>query len=179
MDLACETPDQRRGMALAQGTISIASRPYSRAKALDRLFAKVEFDPNSGCWLWWGSTVRKGYGSISLTNRYVQTHRLSYALHRGSPGKNWVLHRCDTSACCNPDHLFLGDAKANNQDRSSKGRSSGGRLGGCRKLSDDQVREILTYRDAGTLTPKEIGAIYGVRGDHVSAIWRGKKRRMT
>jgi hypothetical protein len=34
----------------------------------------------------------------------------------------FVLHRCDTPACVNPDHLFLGTAKDNALDREAKGR---------------------------------------------------------
>jgi ATP-dependent Clp protease ATP-binding subunit ClpA len=29
----------------------------------------------------------------------------------------WILHRCHNEPCCNPDHLYVGDAMDNAQDR--------------------------------------------------------------
>jgi hypothetical protein len=37
-----------------------------------------------------------------------------------------VLHHCDNPPCVRPDHLFLGDAIANNADKVRKGRQSRG-----------------------------------------------------
>jgi hypothetical protein len=139
--------------------------------------AKVEFDPNSGCWLWSGSTVRRGYGALTIDRRCIQTHRLSYALNIGSPGSAWVLHRCDTPACCNPAHLFLGDAKSNVADRVAKGRSAGGSRHGERhwkaRLSRDEVAQIRAI--GARQSRRETAAQFGITSDYVGEILRGAK----
>lgn len=38
-----------------------------------------------------------------------------------------VLHRCDNPSCVNPNHLFLGTIKDNNDDKMRKGRHNCGR----------------------------------------------------
>jgi hypothetical protein len=78
------------------------------------------------CWLWTNATDPGGYGMFKLGgNVRVAAHRLAYALDRGEPGKSHVCHRCDNPTCVNPDHLFLGTAKANAQDKVQKGRARG------------------------------------------------------
>ena len=49
-------------------------------------------------------------------------HRESYRVSRGDPTGKFVCHKCDTPACVNPDHLFLGTAKDNAGDKIAKGR---------------------------------------------------------
>jgi hypothetical protein len=87
-------------------------------------------EPNTGCWLWIGA--RKGktrltsYGNVFLANKKNTTaHRLSYLAFNGEiPIGGWVLHRCDTPSCINPDHLFIGDRAANAADRKKKDRGN-------------------------------------------------------
>lgn len=94
-----------------------------------RFEAKFIPEPNSGCWLWVGSTIPDGYGYFSVaTNKNIGAHRVSWLLYRGSiPDGAHVLHRCDNPPCVNPDHLFLGDHAANVADRVAKGRSYRGK----------------------------------------------------
>lgn len=91
-----------------------------------RFWDKVSPEPNSGCWLWTGGADSNGYGRFGIPKAYktTLTHRYSYsALVKPADGQ-FVLHRCDNPACCNPNHLFLGDQTDNMRDMARKGRNA-------------------------------------------------------
>ena len=89
-------------------------------------FSKIEPIPECGCWIWTGSTSSWGYGKIGIAGKTIATHRYSWELHNGSiPIGISVLHKCDTPACVNPNHLFLGTQQDNMADASRKGRLPG------------------------------------------------------
>ncbi|EAR9408130.1 hypothetical protein FEB19_23200 [Salmonella enterica] len=83
----------------------------------DRLLNDID---GNGCINWSGPINFNGYGQFSFEGRSWLSHRLAYEIANGAiPGdaeKWWVLHKCDNPACCNPDHLYLGDAKDNAKD---------------------------------------------------------------
>jgi hypothetical protein len=149
---------------------------------LNRLMARVEFEPNTGCWLWSGGITGPGYGCIGIAGRVVRTHRLSWELHCGPiPDGLFVCHHCDTPPCLNPAHLFLGDAFANMQDMGRKGRKRGGGGGPghpsgiaqpWHKLTPEQVVHIKT-RELGV---RAFARLYGVSPGHISAIQHGRWR---
>lgn len=88
-----------------------------------RLLDGLVRNPVTGCWVWTGSKLRKGYGNLWVIDRIVRAHRYSYTLFCGSiPDGMKVLHSCDNPPCCRPDHLFLGNDLDNARDRDSKGR---------------------------------------------------------
>lgn len=102
-------------------------------------------EPNSGCWLWVGSTNIHGYGKILVRKKQLGAHRYSWMLHNGDIPKGLcVLHRCDNPTCVNPDHLFLGTRKENMMDMVNKGRNvpTRGESSGMAKLTEDQVLSI-------------------------------------
>jgi hypothetical protein len=79
-------------------------------------------EPNTGCWLWNMSLDQDGYGRAVFKAFKTPAHRISYLAFKGDLGKMMVCHKCDTPACVNPDHLWLGTAKDNAVDCSIKGR---------------------------------------------------------
>lgn len=90
--------------------------------------SKTEPEPYSGCWIWTGGytggnrTVQKR-PAIWMNGKTNFAARVSFQEFHGiAPHKKFVLHKCDTAACVNPAHLFLGTAKTNMQDMSRKFR---------------------------------------------------------
>jgi hypothetical protein len=96
----------------------------------DWLEAVAVKDPH-GCWLWPRAKIKPmGYGVLRIgrgAGVLYYLHRLAWELWKGPiPEKLCVLHRCDVASCYNPDHLFLGSRRDNNEDRDSKGRTRKG-----------------------------------------------------
>lgn len=105
--------------------------------------AKYIPEPNTGCWLWTGSRCRDGYGNFYDGSRVIGAHRFSWSVHKGqAPGKFHVLHKCDTPACVNPDHLKLGTHTDNMRDSRLKGRHVMANKTLCKRghaLADDNL----------------------------------------
>ncbi len=90
----------------------------------ERLEQWSQPEPNSGCLLWLGAPVRDGYGQLSVNGRLIRAHRLAWEVAHGPVHPNLcVLHSCDTPACINPAHLFVGTRLDNARDRKAKGRN--------------------------------------------------------
>lgn len=110
-----------------------------------RLFSKTTKTPT--CWLWNGSRSQFGHGQIVCWDGEKRTlrstHRVSWELVNGPiPDGLCVLHQCDTPACVNPGHLFLGTKADNSRDMVTKGRQKRGESLPQSKLSPCQVTAI-------------------------------------
>jgi len=123
-----------------------------------------------GCWMWTASCDRDGYGHLMVAGRLRVAHRLSWELHRGPiPDGRQVCHTCDTPACVNPDHLFLGTQRDNMRDCVAKGRMPRkGEDNNASKLTEVDVSAIR----ADPRLQREIAVDYGVTQPHISAIKR-------
>lgn len=142
-----------------------------------RFWSKVH--KTQSCWLWVGGANLKGYGLIGWPGAgsgSILAHRYSWMLAHGQiPEGQFVLHKCDTPACVNPEHLFLGTLQDNVTDMIVKGRkvqAVGTRIG-LAKLDPDKVREIRWLRGQGFLLT-EIGREFGVDASVVSEVCNHK-----
>lgn len=139
---------------------------------LERLMARVEMDPNSGCWLWSGSCLPRGYGTLRVVGRRrVYAHRLSYELHVGPiPKSLHVCHACDTPACVNPAHLWVGTCADNHADKVAKGRQPRGEAMYNAKLTEEQARFVLV----SPLDGPRLAAMFGVSRACIRQIRTGR-----
>lgn len=146
------------------------------------MLAKIEElsipEPNTGCWLWLGCgsgrSARYGeYGRLWVNGRNCGAHRVSFEAAVGPiPNGMRVLHHCDTPACVNPAHLFLGTMKDNaaDRDRKQRRRAPQGESNGAAKITAEIA---LAVRLAGG-TQQSIADRYGIHQTTVSLIKLGR-----
>lgn len=121
---------------------------------------------DSGCVEWTGSKNWDGYGQINFNGITISAHRAAYEIEYGAIPTEldlkdcWVLHKCDNRSCCNPEHLYLGNAKLNAIDCANRKRMTvGWRSIGKR----EQKVGTVFYKFKGEIkTLKEWSRLFGV-----------------
>lgn len=150
---------------------------------LDR-FIRYFTTPENGCWLWTASVDAYGYGQIARSGGRgpIKAHRAAWILKYGPiTSEQHVLHRCDTPACVNPAHLFLGDQAANMKDAADKRRLR--KLvphprPRARQFSDETIQIILTTQQYRGVV-NQLARRFGISKAYVSLLRRGLRARTT
>lgn len=127
----------------------------------------------NGCWNWIGGKFSSGYGAFSIGGKNKLAHRISYLMNTGTITNNMsVCHSCDNPSCVNPEHLWLGTAMDNVQDKIKKGRSNppAGERQWLSKLTGVKIIEIRKKYQSGKFTQKILGDIYGVGQSNISYV---------
>lgn len=135
-------------------------------------------DRSGECWLWTRSKDGNGYGKVWYEGKLWNAHRLAWVLTNGPipEGRWFVCHRCDTPACCRPEHLFLGTDQDNVRDMWEKRRrdpssaSSPGSRNGNAVLTEGQVAAIRVCFATGRVRQKELAYIFGVKESTIRVI---------
>lgn len=150
-----------------------------RADRVEKLLQMQEPELNTGCSLWLGFVRPDGYGMFWDGEENRAAHRLAWAVANGPiPAGMCVMHRCDTRACVNPDHLSIGSVADNNADRVRKGRSSGGAKIGTdnpsAKLDPEKVRAVRQMLADGEPLGR-IARVFGVNRAQIVGIAKGRR----
>lgn len=127
----------------------------------DELFwMKVRQGGPSECWEWTASKNKDGYGQFWIGHTFIPAHRYAWASQHGDiPEGMFICHHCDNPSCCNPDHLFLGNAQINNLDAIQKGRQ---KYNGRPIFTPEQVLLIRLAYSSGKLSEADIAEVFGV-----------------
>lgn len=79
-------------------------------------FYRHQSPGENGCINWTAGRHRQGYGMMGAwrldgTKIMTTTHRIAarIAFDRAIDPTEYVIHTCSNMACCNPDHLMIGD----------------------------------------------------------------------
>ncbi len=146
----------------------------------NRITSKFAWQDN-GCLEWGGWCDRDGYGQVAWRGRRVALHRLVFEFDRGRPPRSGlsVCHTCDNPRCVNPAHLFEGTHAENMIDMAVKGRArpTRGESSVRSKLTEADVREIRRSYATGEERQGQLGARFGVSGDTVGDVVRGRTWR--
>lgn len=146
---------------------------------IDRFHAKYVVNER-GCWIWQGFLFDRGYGGFKAENdKQVRAHKWAYQHFVGPVPDGWyVCHRCDTPACVNPDHLFLGTPKMNTADMWKKGRQAPrahGEANTAAKLTETDVIAIRALYATGRMSQRRIGDLFGIEQTSVGLIVRRER----
>lgn len=144
-----------------------------------RFWARVMPEPTTGCFLWTGGFESDGYAKIKAfkSRKAISTYRLAWQLTNGSIPKGMVVcHKCDTRACVNPDHLFLGTPADNTADMVRKDRQAKGSRQGLAKLTEADIPTIRKLYSEGW-SQQEIAENYMVNQTSISKVLRNETWR--
>lgn len=133
----------------------------------EKFWSYVNIGKPNECWLWNGYCNPDGYGMLRLDVKIQKCHRFSYEDKIGPIEKGLeILHKCDTPACCNPNHLRADTHDENMKDMARKKRSSAYKFHGEKHykatLTDIQVSEIRNNFAIEKEPHKTIAKRYGV-----------------
>lgn len=130
------------------------------------------------CIIWPFKKDHNGYGRLRIptcilgkSRKIVTTaaHRYAFKLVNGRFPAPQGLHKCDTPACINPQHIFEGSYIENVADMVSKNRQSKGSRFSHAKLTESDIVAIRALLASGSLQ-KDVAAIYGVSRSRISYI---------
>lgn len=128
----------------------------------ERFEEKVCPEPMSGCHLWTAGVALTGYGLFRTDSGCHLAHRIAWQMYVGPiPDGMHVCHKCDTRACVNPQHMFLGTRDDNMADMAVKRRSAVGSRNKSAKLTESQVM-LMRQRFAAGEPIRSLQRAFGV-----------------
>ena len=146
------------------------------SKLISRFWEKVDIRTDDKCWNWTASKKGKDYGQFYIHGyKMVFAHRVAWVIKNGAiPNDLFVLHKCNNSLCCNPNHLYLGTLSDNSQDSIKAGThvwSNGkGEKHPHSKLKDCDVLEIRRLYATGKIKTGTLAKMFLVSRSQIRRI---------
>jgi len=140
----------------------------------ERFWSKVDRGDENECWEWKSPKLDGGYGDISRNGTQYRAHREAFRMEKEDPGSMRVLHHCDNPACVNPNHLYLGTAQDNADDRVERGLEARGERVNSAKLTEDEVSSIKWELENTDKTQRKMADEYNIDPAQISRIKTGK-----
>jgi len=111
---------------------------------------------NNTCLEWAGCYNTDGYPRIFWNkSSNGKLHRIIWELaNKKDPTGHVIRHTCDNIRCINPQHLQIGTATENIQDRTLRDRAHG--------LKQKDIQTIKTLFYSKTYTAKELSSLFNV-----------------
>lgn len=155
-----------------------------------RFWSRVDRAGQHDCWPWLRGTNTLGYGNFwvrageleSFGGKIQLAHRVAYRLAHGKWPSPCALHGCDNPSCCNPYsplHVHEGSKALNVQEMFLRNRQPFHLRRGpghvSARFTVDEVRHIREWHAQGGTSFTEIALAYGVSGNCISEIVKGKR----
>lgn len=131
-----------------------------------RFWKKVDTKGSDECWLW-KAGLSMGYGRLGWDGYIARAHRVAFEIFHHRKPRSLVLRKCGNRACANPRHLYEGNQVANLRDLFASG-------GGCRKLSNEDVREVVRLDKASQYSRRELATKFGCSPQNIGKILNGQ-----
>lgn len=146
-------------------------------KDLKRFWSYVDINSIEDCWNWIGGCFYDGYGRFWFNGKDRRAHRFIYEHYNGEIDSSLVIrHICHNPKCVNPSHLLSGTHCDNVQDKVLADRHAKGSRFPQSKLTEDDVRTILTNIWNGKYCSMyEICQIYHVDNTRIYYILNGRE----
>lgn len=140
---------------------------------LAKLFSRTKRDPETDCLLYTGCKDGFGYGMVFYQKRSRRVHRVVLSIITDEPidTKKVAMHKCDTPACLNPEHLSWGTIAENNTDRHNKGRN--GDFSGEKNPSARLTWEDVAVIRSRPLSISKMAKQFSVSVTHIKRILKG------
>jgi len=139
-------------------------------RILERFWKYVDRKSKDECWNWKGK-LYNGYGRFSML-KGMGAYRASWIINIGPiPGGLYVLHKCNSRACVNPNHLYLGTQSDNMRDMIVQG---GGGVGRPSRLNSEDIRYIKELYSTGAFTHAFLAVMFGTKRVRITQIINSK-----
>jgi DNA-binding XRE family transcriptional regulator len=134
------------------------------------VFRHIDMGDNDVCWEWKGKINEKdGRPYFTVLGKRRAAYLIVLELHTGTKKEKgrMAIHSCDNPICCNPFHLRWGTHQDNMNDMKKRERHG---------LPAIVVRAMRTLLREG-VSQQEIGKLYGVSRETISAISTGRSHK--